>query len=342
MTIDEEALKRSILNKENILNLIDEWTLYCHYLGYEPELGPKYRSPIREVDEFASFSVYEATREPRDVEYLWKDNGVHESGDIFKLIKLIFGLSTYYEVFCLVNTDFELGFGATLIKNKIISNERPEAKPPSVIRIQSCDFTKQALEYWKQYGVSEGVLHLYSVKQVVAVWYYEDQEYPMYSKSLTFAYPEYESKLKEWQYQIYAPFEDKRFKFINNYTHNIYPGFRQLTYEKDICFITKSKKDILMFRELGYDSIAGRSETTLISRECINYLKIRYKHVIVWQDPDNAGYTAAREYNTLYGLPWITIYPCLLYNVKDPTDFYKAYGRESTLSLILFLLNTII
>jgi hypothetical protein len=81
------------INEDDILERVDEYTLYCHYLGFEPQLGMKYTSPIRvradQYDDFASFGMF-TSRTKKCVEYMWKDQGLGIHGDIFDLVRHLF------------------------------------------------------------------------------------------------------------------------------------------------------------------------------------------------------------------------------------------------------------
>ena len=49
----------SSVTEQLILERVDEYSLYCYYMGYEPIIGKKYHSPLRKGDDDPSFVIFE-------------------------------------------------------------------------------------------------------------------------------------------------------------------------------------------------------------------------------------------------------------------------------------------
>src|SRR6266436_4358514 len=166
----EDAARKFVLSDESILERVSEYSLYCHYLGFEPLLRTKYRSRIRtgNSDEFPSFSIFESHYAHR--EYMWKDSGGQGlSGDIFQLVKKLMGYNgqeSYQQVLAKIDFDFQLGFGSKEPpKQKIVNYIAPIAIP-SEIRIKSRAFNQVELDYWLQFGVDTELLERFNTKAV--------------------------------------------------------------------------------------------------------------------------------------------------------------------------------
>ena len=332
MNLLDQYSYENTLSKERILELVDEYTLYCFYLDFEPELRRAYSSPLHK-DEKPSFSVFESNNSLYD--YLWKDNAKNVSGGIFKLIMLLYGYNTYEEVYTRIAEDFELDIKSNIVvgSTKIINKERPLPKPITRIRIKSKPFSKEGLEFWKQFYITEDLLNWKQVKEVEYVWYNDEQAYPFKCKELTFAYPEYNTKYKSWHYQIYSPYSID-YKFRNDLIGNQLYGNNHLEFKTNELIITKSNKDILVLKLLGYESVAARSETTPIKQKHLDWYATKYSKLIVLFDNDVPGIQAA----SLYNLPSIII--PVDSGCKDISDYIKQAGIYATKELLINILGT--
>jgi hypothetical protein len=320
-----------IISKDRILQDVDEWTLYHYYLSdvlniKVLELNTPYPSPIRDKDDTPSFSIYENTRSKKEVTYLWKDSAYNLSGDIFELLSRIFKLSIQ-DVLELINEDFAVLKTSKKVIPKVVV-PKPISKSITKIRIKSCEFTDEALQFWKNYHITKELLDWKYVRQVKFVWYSDEQSTPFICKSLTFAYLEYNHKYKEWRYQLYSPYEDKQFKFRNNLSHNQIFGYNHLEYKTELLVITKSNKDIICLKKFGIEAVSPRSETTRIKDKTILLLQSKYKRVITLFDNDDAGIKASQDYD----LPSIFIPKDS--GCKDFSDYLKMYGEVKAKQLL--------
>jgi hypothetical protein len=321
--IDEnDLLKARLLSKEIILETVDEYVLYCFYLGFEPDLRVPYISPIRDKedpDTRASFSLFMNDYGP--CEYRWKDSGKGLSGDVFALIKHITGANTLTEVYGIVRRQCEIGFGAgqRYEGDRIVYYKKPEARDASVIKIKSKPFTEEGLKFWLDFGITKKTLDLYNVTQLKCLWFREDQPNGIYPKGLSFAY-----RIAD-RYKIYQPFF-KEYKFCNNFTEMYVEGLLQLKYESDTLVITKSLKDVMFLHELGYEAISPRSENILLPKKLLEYLATRYKRIIILFDNDMKH--KGDEY------PYPKVYVPEESCTKDITDYRKMYGHEKAKELL--------
>jgi hypothetical protein len=315
-----------LLDEDGILERVDEYTLYCYYLQFEPDIGMKYNSPIRpdiNRDDNASFGIFPAKFIPRR-EYGWKDQATGQHGDIFKLVRLIlersYGSCSRHQMMARVKSDF--GLGPTISDNPPlkISQYVPKPRDPMEIRIKSREFDKYDLAFWQQFNVDRELLKQYYVQALKYYWTYSTQTVPRFPSMMGFSY------WVQGKYKLYFPHEKKEFKFRNDMTERELEGFTQLKYDSDLLIITKSLKDVMCIRSFGYEAVAPRSETTLIAPEYMTYLTGRYKKILILFDND--GKHKADEY------PHDKIWVPKSSGEKDISDFCKRYSPQASAELL--------
>jgi hypothetical protein len=314
---------------DDILERVDEYSLYCHYLKFEPYIGKKYSSPIRLGDADPSFAIFERKYTfgggNLPTEYLWKDQAISSHGpkDIFDLVEHLFdNVNTRTQAYWKVCGDFGLG-GADKMDDGLLIFKEPKFMEPINIKVLSKPFSKRDLLYWQQYNVSETILAEYNVRAIDCYWLTATQQYPSYPKGLGYSYRIYD------KYQIYFPFQDKKKKFRNNWIDSCISGLQQLK-GNDTLIITKAYKDVMCLRSLGYDAIAPRGENIMLPELCVSHMVNRYKNIVTLFDNDEKHKAAKYPFKMLQ-VP-------LESGQKDITDYCAVYGVEQTVKLIKELL----
>lgn len=314
----------TVLSEQAILERVDEYALYCKYLGYAPAINCKTISPIRkhgDPDTVGSFVIFEPTRTKTDFEYLWCDNGTGQRGNIFQMLSLMFGGISIPEVWRMIDHDMKLGFGSGQpIHHRIPAPSRPIIQAASSIKIRSRKWREKDLDYWRKYGVNQATLDRYNTTSVEMYWLYEGQKHPKVPANLCFG-------CRVWsRYQLYQPFAKKEDKFRNDFSPNHVMGFSQLTYNRKQIIITKANKDILMFASaFGIETIAARSENTPLPQSLLTRLESKYDEIFVWFDNDGKQSGHKYPYPNLMTPPG---------EPKDPTDYYDYHGPDKTGGLI--------
>lgn len=324
----EKYVNENLLSKENILKYVDDYSLYSHYIGEELELNTKYSSPLRDKDDDPSFSIFYSKYVDK---ILFKDQALGIYGDVFEFIGQLGGLSPT-QVLAQINSDFDLGFTGNSSDTKDfkprVLKSRPIKKPPVTIKITYRENPrKDFIEYWDFLGVPKSIQDMYYITNPEAIHFIQGNDRKvLYPRDLVIAY-EILGK-----YKIYFPYEEKRFKFRNNFERTYVEGALQLQFNQDFAIITKSMKECAFMRaHFGWEAVAGTSETSMISEFFMNnILGQRYKKVFIWLDPDEAGKRSQLNYITKY--PWlIPIETDSRLTGKDPTDIYtnaKKVGKE--------------
>jgi hypothetical protein len=327
----EDVVNRFILSDTAVLERVDEWTLYCRYLGFQPTLRTRYRSSIRtgNSDDSPSFSIFASNMSDR--EYAWKDSGGRgTAGEIFKLIQLLHAYPTVREAWQKVDVDFKLGFGSKEPKQGKIVQYIPPVDCPSHIAIKSKPHGDKELAYWLKFGIDSEQLKRYQVSNIDLYWLAKEQQGGTTPQSkLCFAYQ------IMGRYQLYQPFAPKDKKFRNNLTDRDLHGFHQLKFEQDTLIITKARKDVMcldmLSKEIGAEFVAPRSETTLIAPEYLRYLETKYKRIFVLFDND--GKHRATDY------PYPNREIPIESGTKDPAEFREKFGRAETIYAIKNLIK---
>lgn len=304
-------LDNYVLSLSNILDRVDEYELYCHYLGFEPDIRETYSSPIRDDDTVPSFSFYNARPGPEPVEFMWKDNALNKSGTIVHLVMELYKLD-YTGALKQIDVDFNLGFtkGEYIPKPRIITH-RPKMKQQATIAINSkYSFSEAGRQFWSEFGISEDTLKLYQVTELQSAVI---NGTPVLFKGLTFGYH------IAGRYKIYSP-HNKRFKFINNYDEKFVEGFHQLPKKSDTLIITKSLKDVMVLHEFGYEAISPRSETTMIPEPYFKWIDSNYSRVVILFDND------MKHNGDKY--PYPKVYIPTDSGCKDISDYVKKYSKE--------------
>lgn len=319
-------------DKSGILDLVDDYTLFCYYLNDEVYINQVILSPLRDPDKdqpdsLPSFVIYES----RYNKLKFYDHGKGgKGGDIFDFVQELYGLSSFKEACVKVCQDF--GIGAYTSESGIARRAFLPAgmKIKQKIEIKDVitfpEFTAEGLAYWQQYYITPAILKEYNVKQVRSLI---SSRTISTIPNLAFSYR------IGTHFKIYQPYEPE-YKFLNNYPSNYVEGLYQLsqrTSDNELLIITKSTKDVMVLRLLGFDAISPKGENILISAEILERLTAQFKKVIIFFDNDAAGMKGAAKYN----FPKIWIDPAT--QIKDISDFIKAYGPQETYELMLHLLN---
>ncbi len=323
----------NILDEQAISERIDDYSIYAYYIEFEPELGKAYNSPIRNDDNIPSFALYEYNKK-----IFFKDHALGESGTVFKFIKLLYNYKSLLEAYSKVNIDFDLGLlgGKDLPRNNkkatLVNNIKRNTFIGIKIHSKSIN-SKDYIKFWKLLDIGQQVLEMYHVTEPdTIVMQYETRQKPFYPKELSIAY-----RIK-YKYQIYFPHKLKGKKFINNYPSDYVLGYAQLTYKNKFLIITKANKEILFFRQhFDWDTISGKSETTMITRSSMLLLLQKYTTIYIWLDNDIPGQKAQNKYLEEYPF-LVPIYHDVIY--KDPTDAYLyATDKQQVLNEIKNLIK---
>lgn len=192
-------------------------------------------------------------------------------------------------------------------------------------------FDKWNTLFWKNLGVSKQTLKRYKVRKVKTAWVnkkiiYNEFDYDCFCYYLGEVEGIHRVKL-------YSPGRPS-YKFITN-SREI-EGYEQLDKEGDTLVITKSMKDVMVFREFGFNAIAPPSEAYHFKDEFINELKSRFTRIVVIFDFDLTGVrgmNALKKKGIEYRLLQSRREQVKI--AKDLSDFCKIIDNEELINLKL-------
>ena len=105
--------------------------------------------------------------------------------------------------------------------------------------------------------------------------------------------------------------------------------WEQLTEKGEVLILTKSRKDVMALYECGFNAVACKSESSLVSNNAISLLKKRFNHIIIFYDNDEAGQTYSKKLSKKYSLNSIELPQDTAGTLpKDPSDFIQVYGQK--------------
>ena len=308
-------------------NIVKEDIIIEHSLQlYEKLLTKKgkfFYVPWR-VDNHPSISLFKNYNN----QIYWKDLARGTYGNIIELGKMLYGEDYLDALYSLIEEEYKP-------KIKVSDN-------PVDIRVTKRDFTEKDIEYFKKYDlvindISDKVV---SIKHLIVngtlVRTLSDFE-------LGFAY------IKDHKIKVYFPnSKQKSKKFMTNSNSNnlnIMQDGKML--HSNIVFITKSVKDALVLRSIGYPAFELDTEAVLPTKEQIDYIYEHVKslrgqkpYIIVMYDNDEAGKKMSEKgaKNNKDSNIFYTVFPG---PQKDPSD-YVAANNKLQLNLVLTDLITLL
>lgn len=297
----------------DLLELVDDYTIFSYYLGQDFKVGKLINSPLRSDDKIPSFAVFRS----RNGTLLFKDHGSGEVGNALKFLKLYKGVQTRDEL------ERELLRIVRKVnpEKKIISNNHVHigSGVQTDIGIVRQPFNEIDKRYWKQFGISIDTLKKFNVFSI---------KYFLCNSVVRSTYkdtsPMYAYKIGD-RFKIYRPLASKYTKWRTNLTNEYVQGLAELPKEGgNLLIITKSLKDVMCLHEMGFYAIAASSETTFIPDNILKSLRSKWKHILILYDRDKTGMKKAREYSHRTNLHAFFVHR--KFNSKDISDAVKNNG----------------
>lgn len=193
--------------------------------------------------------------------------------------------------------------------------------------------------WWDRFGISSEMLKQGRVIPVQELHIegkdgYFVKSYSYISRDPAFAY--YGGKFQGITlWRIYLPLRKKGSRFLSN---SAFLQGANLIQPAKIGIITKSLKDVLVYRSLGFIAIAVPSETYLMSKdEYFDFAK-NFDVVFTNFDYDKTGIRLANKYKKVHNC-----FPLMFtkgkykqpdFGVKDMSEFRERYGKEKSIALL--------
>ncbi len=310
------------ISREDIYNKIDDVQIFSYYFG-EFKFRKSYSSVFRkDSTPSTGFYINKAGK------VIYNDITTREKLDAFAFVAKKYGLS-YGEAIIKVGCDFGVipCENPPVVKAKDFDLARryeEELKKETIISIEYDKWTHEALNYWKQYTITEKELEDNDVYNVAKLRI-NNRYINNYGGNLRFAYAlEHKNKL---HYKIYQPEGSPEYKWITNIPLHVNFGYNKLKYESDTLIITKSVKELILFRRYFPEVISLQNESQASLRDVtLNFLKKKYKYIYLFFDGDETGVKNAKEYEKRGIIPIYLPEKIITSDLKDSADLVKKYG----------------
>lgn len=325
--------------KKAILKRVTEYEIYSFYLGHAFQIGVPFKSPFRK-DDSPSFGIFQSRYYHG---LLHKDQGDPRFvGDCFSFVSQMYSGTSYNDAINLVHRDLYLG---KLRRTLSYSEREPTEKTTKLSKLiqfePNSSLSPFERRYWEEIGLTPEWLtffKIYSAKRL----FIDGQE--LFNWAASPGNPVFVYKIFD-KMKVYRPFEkNKSQKWLSNTSRYDVQGWEQLPELNDetTLIITKSLKDVAVLRTLGYLAIAPPAESVMIPPAAMKLLSEQYgiKRFILLYDRDHGGMVGARKmflrYRGEYHINFSFLHKSM---PKDVSDFYREFGRTSTLRYLLYLLN---
>ena len=317
--IEKKATKAKIFSK------VSQRELFIKYANLDPKRDRLFKNPFR-VDEHAGCTFF--TRD--DGSLVFYDHSKKKSYDIFEVLKL--KGYRFHDALVKIYKDFDLDNRKQKITLKKSKKQR------KLFQVEKIPFTKEGLEYWKQFGIGKRLLTKFKVIQISR--FYINKKL-IFEDKLAFAYLYPEDGVMK----IYQPYGKEGEKWFFNGTNKHFCGLEHLPFLGDLLIITKSRKDVMVLSKFGYHAISPPSEIPKLPSDIIETTNM-FDNTIIFYDNDGydfpkgrqsgKGKMLSRKLSELTGFPRIMIPDG---EPKDISDYYKKYGKEKTEELLKTLIH---
>ena len=287
-------LKNELLKSSN--NGLDFFKIY---FGDKLQWASKKRSRNLKspfyTDKNGSLSIYQDNKG----KWRFKDYGDPAyQGDCFDFYARVYNTNTkegFSELLIVMKRALEEGISkiATVkaFQNDTVLNERTI----TTVKLNKIGFTDKALQFWKQYNITQEILLLNNVSQVVGYReFYSDGEdkYITLNQDLVFAYTSGNF------YKFYSP-QPKKFWSVGIKTTEYRFGENYQPNDSTV-FLVGGEKDVMTLHALGYRSVCLSSETVLPSKRFAKNMFEDEVKVVVFYDNDEAGHKGAQKIASIY------------------------------------------
>lgn len=306
----------------------------------ELDIWRRYSSNFEEIDKPFCSDLYNDRNPSCRIHYnnsnklIFKDFGTGDSYDCFSYIQAKYHC-TFRESLTIIYNDFKLGSIKYDILPQLVLNNAPEVlkmSNKSIIEIVPQSWNIIDARCWDQWHIPLDLLNDEEVISCKTVYLHKNNQTITYNNSSSnpiYAYPEYDIDINFLGYKIYFPLSTNGFKWLNNSSNEAIQGIKSIKRNGGILIITKSRKDCICYKMLGYEAIAPYNESGDLDINRIVELFDYYDQVIINFDPDDAGVKATNNINIKYQLPYFYID-----EGKDLSGYIKLHGLEQAKQMI--------
>jgi hypothetical protein len=316
------------LSKEKILSLVSQQEIIEAFLGRKINFTDAILSPFR--DEKSPSFTFKRIGD----KVIFRDWGSGLYGDAFTLVQKLHGSCSFNEALYLINQKLNLRLTDVAIdidrNTSTVTKESHTKRSFKAISIDQQIYTLTDYKYWKQFGIPLSLLQQYKVVSCRHAWCNGVLIATYTSLNPVYAYVFKDQDVL--RYKIYRPFAEKKYKWFCNITPNCIEGYDNLDWHGDLVILTKSMKDVMCLRVLGYNAFSLHGESNQYPKDLHEKMLKRFDRVIIFYDNDSAGIYNSKRIASEYSLKQIQI--PLNFKVKDISDFVSQYGIEKAKDLM--------
>jgi hypothetical protein len=292
---------------------VNQEDVFLRYLGFY-ELGKKFKNPLRE-DKRADCSFYWSEGILFFKDWNWK---------VFTCISVVMEVDKleYHQALTKIYNEYVLNNKSTISITKQEIKKKEKHKKKIDVKIQP--FTKEDISYLKQFGITSKLCKLYKIFSIECYWIDNKLVYTYSKGDKCIGYYFGNGTWKLYHY------DRDDYRFVGNTSGKDLQGLDQLDWIGDLLIITKSMKDVIVYRAFGFNAVAPHSETNGDWCSHIEGLKKRFKRVLINFDNDKTGLKVSKEISEKYNIPSFFID-----EEKDISDYKKHFKKEKTKQLII-------
>ncbi len=318
------------ITKENILRTINEYDILKYYCIPFKKIGEAFCSELRK-DRRPTCYIFEHNNR-----LLYKDFGSKDALDCFSYVQKKYSL-TFLECLRVIVNDFRLNLGyednktlptlLTIGQHFTGIDVNQFKRKPTVVKVTIRKWNNIDKEYWNSnYGLS--VKDLYNIYPLERFWM-NDSCIQAQKACYGYYFGLNSNSIHQWK--IYQPYLSKEGKWFSNCEKGHLQGYDLLNWFDEKLIITKSYKDVLILKKMGYNAVAPHGEGHHIEPEIINNLKKKFNSIVIIYDNDEPGIEASTALSQTHGL-----YNIILpeFDGKDIADYVKNKGYTETRRLL--------
>lgn len=323
------------LSKEYVFSKLDVLDLWKRYSNFQ-EIDKSFTSQLYS-DKNPSCRVVVSSS--GNLYYRDYGESSHYFSDIFEYLMFKYN-STFYEVLNIIASDFSLRdikvnkeLKELILESNQIKVEKL-IKQKAKIEIIPQNFNLIDYNYWYgNYCIDFKMLQEYDVfsAKTVILTKGDKRNIFYYSKvNPSYAY-RFLDDYGNYSYKIYFPLsKDKKFKWLfSGGSQTDIEGYSQLNLHGDLLILTKSMKDCMSYRNIGYDAISLQGEANKLDSELVYKLLKRFNKIIVNYDEDEEGIKGSIRLKNQYGFNYFFID-----GSKDLSDYIKDNSLDKAKEMI--------
>jgi len=313
------------ISASEILSKISEYDIFKRYCKNFSEIDVSFLSELRISDTPNCRIHIHSNNHLR-----YKDFKSGEYYDCWNYIMVKYQCN-YYEALNIVAADFKISsievdinpkilLGGDIVRSILI----PNIKIKSEITIIEQPWTMVDYDYWSQFGIGFDLLEEYNVFSAKYVYLTKGEKRTLleYKKNNP-CYAYRFTNDGKYNYKIYWPLGEKKFKWLFSGSTDDVEGLNQLPLFGETLVLTKSMKDCMCYNLCGIPAISLQGEANKLKPELVRDLLLRFDKIIVNYDNDEEGLKGSERMKKQYKFEYFFID-----EYKDLSDYIKNKSLE--------------